>query len=260
MILGLVQMVSRPGAVDENLRRMADFCREAAGSGVDLLCFPELSITGYHPDAAELAQPVPGPASGTLSRLAASYGMTVCAGLTEHNPQGRPFLSQLVCLPDGRVFCYRKTHLGHREAPLYAPGGALPVFSTPKAKVGLALCWEARFPEVASTLAHAGAEVLLYPHASPMAAARRRERWKVTLAARALDCGVYVGCCNAAGDSGRGFAFSGGAMAFDPDGQVMAEHFAPGDHLLTVPLLAAALGAQRSVSLYLDHRRPDLYR
>lgn len=261
MILGLVQMAARPGDIRENLSRMEAFCREGARRRVDLLCFPELSVTGYFPGAAELAQPIPGPASEALAQMACSSGMTLCAGLTEQNEAGPPFLTQILCLPNGRTFRYRKTHLGRRETPLFTPGGSLPVFQTPKVKVGIALCWETHFPEVASALALSGAELLLYPHASPLPVPRRRESWRITLAARSLDCGIYTACCNALGDSGRGFSFSGGAMAFDPRGRLLAEAFSQENHLLVLPLSAALLGdSSQSLPRYLDCRRPDLYR
>lgn len=266
-ILGLVQMWSHPLSIDKNLETIHTICQTARQSHVDLLCFPELSVTGYHPDSVRIAQTIPGPASMALSQMATHCSLTLCAGITEKCTGNKPWITQLLCLPDGSIFQYRKTHLGRRETEIYSAGDKLLVFDTPKIRVGLALCWESHFPEVTSTLALSGAELLLFPHASPLEPPRRRESWTRTLSARAADWGIYVGCCNALGDSGRGFSFSGGAMAFGPKGEILSQHFSDKNDLLIVTLPSAPFyslreehgNLKKGVPFYPTYRRPELY-
>ena len=266
MVLGLVQMQSTRGDIPGNLARINSFCQKAQAHGVDLLCFPELSVTGYH-GAAQLAQPLSGFIPQSLSRMARRYGLSICAGFAETSAEGKPYLSQLLCTPEGQIFSYHKTHLGRRELESFAPGDVLPVFKTPKAKVGIALCLEAHYPEIASTLVLRGAEVLLYPFASPLAPRRRRESWSRTLSARAYDAGAYVGCCNALGPCGDRARFSGGAMVFDPRGQVLAESFGEEGELTVASLPGQPLNRLREKGMssmkepfFLAGRRPELYR
>ncbi|MDA8333914.1 MAG: nitrilase [Peptococcaceae bacterium] len=271
--IALVQMRALTGRIEANLAGMEQFTAHAARSGADIICFPELSATGYaRRPASLLAEEVPGKTAAALARMARTHGITVLAGLVEaggYPPQAgqRPFITHLVCCPDGIVSGYRKTHLGRSERPFFSAGDDLPVFSLPKARIAIAICWDMHFPEVAACLALKGAEIIFTPHASPEVSGDRRELWLKYLPARAYDNAAFVAACNLVGQVEGGRRFSGGLMVFDPRGRLLAEAGGPAEEMLVVDLPAQTLneirhGEARSMrqNFFLSFRRPELYR
>jgi len=95
----------------------------------------------------------------------------------QHHRAGRskPYITQLVALPDGSVQKYRKTHLGRSEIPHFIPGNELPVFNTARARFAVQICWDLHFPEVSTILSLKGAEIIFAPHASPSIVGDRKE-------------------------------------------------------------------------------------
>jgi len=113
-----VQFTHRPGNKEANLETIDGFITKAAAKNVDLLCFPEMCITGYwhvrhlERTAVEaLAEPVPdGPSTQMLLARSRATGMCIGAGLIERGEDGRLFNSYVVAMPDGRHACHRKLH------------------------------------------------------------------------------------------------------------------------------------------------------
>ena len=267
MRIALVQMESLVGETALNLAKMSSFIQEAAARKVDLICFPELSGHGYNRDSAHLpAEPVPGESSRYLSRMAREAGLVVLAGLAEKSAGARPYITQLVLHPDGRVQKYRKTHLGRSELPYYTAGDELPVFQGAKGNFAVEICWDLHFPEVTTILSLQGCELVLAPHASPTIVGDRRQIWLKYLAARAYDNTVFVAACNLTGSNGAGHTFGGGAMVLDPKGNVVADDFSGREQLLVVDLDPSLLNTIRNKQsrsmrhiFYLGARRPELY-
>jgi predicted amidohydrolase len=137
--------------------------------GIDLFVLPELAVCGSitdEPTAARLAEPVPGPCTEQLRRLAAEHGTTIIAGLAEVDPDdpGRRFNSAVIVGPDGLIGRYRKLHLDGRDRAWATPGdGGLPTFDLPLGRVGLLIGYDALFPEAARVLALNGADLLACP-------------------------------------------------------------------------------------------------
>src|SRR6266508_457020 len=106
----LVQMLCPKGDIDGNLRVIERQIREAAARGVDLLCFPEMSITGYidpnrWPDAVLTLE---GAAIGRFLALTDGREIAVSAGLVERSPASKPFITQVVARDGELVAVYRK--------------------------------------------------------------------------------------------------------------------------------------------------------
>jgi predicted amidohydrolase len=264
LTIALVSMESHPFEGEQNRKKIADFTAEAARKGAGIICFPEAALTGYKREtAAAVALSAP-EAAAFVQSLADQHGLTVLCGFLEHNSGGKPWVSQLVVVPEGREpGLYRKTHLGVSETGLFSEGDQLPVFSTPFGRIGIALCRESRFPEIAGVLALKGAEILFYPFASPLGGQRRKESWMKSLPARACDNTLFVGACNLSG--GR---FGGGALALSPAGTVIAETYDEGEGILFAELPGEAVNRPRrepqealsmSERFYLAGRRPELY-
>ena len=118
--IAAITSLSIVGDIAGNMARAAHWIRQAGKAGAELVCFPELNITGYCLDPREmsvLAQPIPGPLSDELRGLTRETGMILLAGMVEQNPGGQPYISHCVILPDGEVSVYRKLHLSPRELP-----------------------------------------------------------------------------------------------------------------------------------------------
>ncbi|MHB8158259.1 MAG: nitrilase family protein [Desulfocucumaceae bacterium] len=265
--IALVQMQSELGRVEKNLKKILSYITEAASSGVDLLCFPEMCLQGYSRDrSGPSSVKIPGAVTASIAGAAAKAGITVMVGLAEDSGEDRPCITQIVALPDGRLQKYRKTHLGKSERPHFTAGEELPVFDTEKARFGVQICWDLHFPEVSAILSLKGAEIIFAPHASPVIVGDRRGIWMKYMAARAYDNSVFVAACNLVGDDGSGQQFCGGALIIDPRGNPVAENFEGGEGLLLADLDSGLINTIRMKksksmrdSFFLDSRRPELY-
>ena len=260
--LTLVCMNSRVGDLDGNLSRALTVCDRANGKESDMVCFPELSLTGYSmPSSASFEMPDDDPRIGAILDKSSDTGMCICFGYVDEGPR----IAQSV-VEDGRLLgTYHKTHLGEREAPVMVPGDSLRTIRTPRAVIGLQVCWEIHFPEISGTYALQGADIILMPSASGLGGDRRRSAWDRVIPARAYDNTVYAAVCNQIGDNGRGVTFGGGVAVYDVRGRKMAEDFS-GECMVTVDLDPEPLERIRAEGYesmrdvyFLDKRRPELY-
>lgn len=265
--IGLVQMQSLVGEIGHNLEKIADFAAQAAQKHADIVCFPELSITGYDVQrSGDFAQPLEGECTKCLLEIAQQNQLTILAGLAEAAPQDKPYITYLIAQPTGKLSAYRKTHLGAIEKRCFQAGNAFLVEALPKAQIAPALCWEMHFPEIALTLALQGTEIIFAPHASPSIVGDRRELWMRYMPARAYDNSAFVAVCNLIGDNGLGVQFGGGLLILDPKGRVLAEDFSGQESLLLAKLPAEEINRIRHQkrttmrdTFYLQDRRPELY-
>lgn len=148
-------------------RNVADTCariREAAAEGARLIVLPELASTGYSFDTRDEAyahaEAVPdGPTCRRWIDLAAELDVHLVAGIAEVEGV-RLFDTAVLIGPDGYVGRYRKTHLWNREKLIFTPGDEIPVFETPIGRIGLLICWDIWFPEVARILTTQGADII----------------------------------------------------------------------------------------------------
>ncbi len=270
----LVQMTSVVGDPAANLESIDRLAGDAAAQSAEIICFPELSISGYntaertgepaHGGSIPGADSVPGKATEALVETARQTGAWVIAGILELDRSGITYNTQVVASPDGLEGKYRKTHVPTTEIGTWCQGDDLPVFNHPKVRFGIEICYDSHFPEVSTALAARGAELILMPHASggDESGPDKRARWERYVPARAYDNTVFVGICNQVGDNGSGHNFRGVTFACDPLGQVIAS---AGSHdaeeIVLVDLKTSDLADARRVpeSFYRHFRRPGLY-
>jgi N-carbamoylputrescine amidase len=263
--VGAVVMRSGFGERETNLERIGQFVRTAAAQGVELICFPEMGITGYglKEEMREVAEPIPGPSSQEIQRLADENDIIIIAGLAERVGDRKVAITQIIASPGDEMGLYRKLHLSAGEQALFVAGDEVPVFTTEKATFAVQLCYDAHFPELSTVMALRGAEIVFVPHASPPpeTADEKRERWLRYLSARAYDNSVFLVACNQRGDGGAGICFSGVALVLDPRGEVIAATSDDEEKLLTAVLKADVLERTRSARMgfFLPQRRPELY-
>ncbi len=264
--VGAVACPAKVNAVEENLAAAAVWAEKAAAAKLDLLLFPELSLTGYRTNGDEAAPLEAGhPVLARMAALAASSGVVLAAGLAWREGAAK-YIAHGLWQPDGAFHLYKKTHLGQRERREYAAGDDLPVFTLPKVIGGVQLCLEQHYPEITQTLVLKGAQLILCPHATPrLGPADRRESWHISLRARAYDNCVYVLAANQVGDNGQGTVYHGGAILVSPAGKVLAEDFSGHPAMITgeidldqvVDVRATPQGMCRR--FYASERRPELY-
>ena len=279
--LALVQQCSLLGCLSENLEAAERWAMKARAKGADLLCFPELNLTGHggHPLMIRDSEHVPGGAAVTrLTEIARRTDLFICAGIAEEDRRAT-YNTQVMVGPDGYIGKQRKVHLSRDEYLYFRAGSTFQVFDLPFARVAVLICFDNEIVESARTAAVLGAEVLLAPHAMrmgpwPTAAAKRRvivarakEHFRLVHRCRARDNGVYVGLCNAAGQSAPDIRdcdanHAGGCLVVATDGSVLAESRARdvGEEMVVVKLLAKPLEQRRLDPCFtLRVRRPDAY-
>ncbi len=263
---------------------MARWCERAAEEKADLVLFPELVVHGHcTPNTWELAEPVPdGPSTRRLAQLAQRHRLVLCAGLSEKE-RDVVYNTQVVVGPSGYIGKQRKLHLSRDEVNYYKGGREITVFDTGKCKVGIAICYDNQFPEVARVLALRGMDVLFMPHAARLemwdetpqseAAARRYSHdFFRAYAMRARENAVFAVLTDQAGRAGyvdhlprNSFNqphHAGAALFFGPDGEVLASSQPERirDEMVVATLDAASLGRQRALPNYtLRTRRPELF-
>jgi predicted amidohydrolase len=237
--------------IDANAHRICDLAEQAGNAGCRMVCFPEAALTGYTTDSPQAVR------IGDL-RIAEiadmSEDVTIVFGFIEKADDGM-YITQAVCQDGDVLGTYRKTHLGMREEKVFKAGDSLPMFDTENGRIGIALCWESHFPEIAGTLADKGAEIVLMPAASNLDYYRRMASWRNLLPTRASDNRVFVAACN----------FDGRAeMCASPDGTIMNGIQTDGFTIYDIdPELydryRTGEETMRNI-LYRNHRRPELYK
>ncbi len=176
--LATVHFAPKDGKTPEgNCRLFALLIEKAAAQKADLVVLPEtLTQTGLSKTYAEVAEAVPGPSTEYFGSLAKQHNLYIVAGLVERDGH-LVYNTAALIGPDGKlVGKYRKVTLPRGEIEMgVAPGHEYPVFETRFGKVGMMICYDGFFPEVARELANRGAEVIAWPVAgcNPLLAAAR---------------------------------------------------------------------------------------
>ena len=277
--IGLIQMVCGPDPA-ANLRKAVDLVREAARKGAQIVCLPELFCSRYFCQAEdlrsfELAEPIPGPTSEALTRLAEELGIVLIASLFERRAAGVYHNTAVLMDGDrGLVGCYRKMHIP--DDPLYyekfyfTPGDlGFRGFHTRFATVGMLVCWDQWFPEGARLTAMTGAEILFYPTAigwHPREKAQFGESqhaaWETIQRSHAIANGVFVAAVNRVGlepGPGAGLEFWGASFVSDPFGRLLYRGAHDREEVTAVTCDLARIEEVRQNWPFFRDRRIDAY-
>jgi 5-aminopentanamidase len=264
--LGAAQLAPVLGDLGGNRARAATAIAEAAGRGAQLVVAPELCTSGYgFADAAEArasAEPVDGPSVGGWRDLAAAHGIVIVAGLCELDDAGNVRNTAVVVDRTGVRAVYRKTHLWDREQLVFTRGEApAPVVDTAAGRVGVAICFDAAFPEHIRRLALLGADVVAVPMNSPLAGVPTHPvPIEIAVAMAAANANrVHVVQADRTGDE-RGTRWAQASVIVDPDGSVVAGPIrGPGVLVADGDLARARDKTWGDRNDVLADRRPDLY-
>lgn len=219
MKVALAQLNPTVGGKENNLRKLE---RAVAKSEADLVLAGELFLTGYMArDAfATLAEPLDGPSVKTVLKIAGEHGAHVVFGMPEREAGTRRlFNASVLVTPDGRAVAYRKVYpanFGPFEEGLYfGRGDALTLVDTKLGKLGLLICYDTFFPELAKAYALQGADLLAIISASP---ATSKPFFDRILPARAIENAMHVLYANLVGTE-LNIVFQGGTQAIGPRGE-----------------------------------------
>ena len=272
---------------EDNMERAITHVREAAKQGAQVICLPELFQTQYfcqREEAAlfDLAEPIPGPSTERLGKVARELGVAVIASLFEKRAAGVYHNTAAILDTDGKLLGkYRKMHIP--DDPLYyekyyfTPGDlGYQAFDTKPGRIGTLVCWDQWYPEGARLTALKGANVLFYPTAIGWHPAEKSEfgqaqhdAWRTIQRSHAIANGVYVGVVNRVGHEngnvrgnsapGVGLEFWGGSFLCDPFGVVIAEASHDKEEILIGEVDLGRLEDVRRNWPFLRDRRIDTY-
>ena len=268
--IGLVQAGSEPLDVDANRSFLASRTEQAFRRGAQVVILPEMSATGYTTDKHGLAlaaEPVAGPTTSSWMDLASTYGGYVVGGFCEAY-EGELFNTAAIVGPEGVVLHYRKLHLFADEKNAFEPGNlGLPVVRTELAVLGLCVCYDLRFVEVARVLALKGVELLCVPTAwisgfdsVPQEAGICSQAQGAVVQANLNQ--IFIACASQVGLHG-GYRFLGSSVLADPFGDLICGPLSgteEEDGVVLADMGVVEEAAQRGPLITpRDDRRTDLY-
>ncbi len=260
MIVGFYQFAPRRGDPEGNRVSLELALR---GTPLDLLVCPELATTGYlfldRRELAPLAEPVPdGPTCARLAAVVKETGRAVVFGIAERAGE-RLYNSAVLLAPGAPAVCYRKAHLFDMEKEVFDRAGASPRHGEAGgARVGLMVCFDWRFPEMARLLALEGAEVLAHP------ANLVHPYCQDAMITRSLENGVFTITASRTGTESYGGAtlrFTGRSQIVSPRGERLAAAD-DSEECVRTATIDPAVARDKRVTAHNDlfaDRRPELY-
>jgi N-carbamoylputrescine amidase len=277
--IGLVQMSC---SIDpkENLAKAEAKIREASARGAQIVCLQELFRSQYfcreeNADLFDLAEPIPGPSTEALGKIARENKVVVIASLFERRAAGLYHNTVAILNTDGAIAgLYRKMHIP--DDPLYfekfyfTPGDlGFRNFETPFGRIATLICWDQWYPEGARIAALGGADILFYPtaigwHPSEKAeyGAAQLDAWRTIQRGHAIANGVYVAAVNRVGFEGpadKGLEFWGSSFVADPFGQLIAQASIDQEEILVTECDPKRVEEVRRNWPFLRDRRIDAY-
>ncbi len=255
--LALAQLALAEGAVAANWRAAKAALDQAGAGGADLVVLPELWQTGYaYRQLPALARETPA-SLHRVGELAKKYGYFVAGSWAERDEEdGLLYNTAYLIGPDAKVRArYRKVHLfgPMREDRHFAAGRAVCVAKLGIGTIGVALCYDLRFPELARKMALRGAELLVYPSQWPQV---RLGHFHTLLAARAIENQLFVAGVNRSGRSAA-VQFGGGSTVIGPRGEVLAQ-LGEEQGFLEAELDLDQVAAARASVMYLADRAREV--
>ena len=256
---------------DEAIDKHVGLIAKAAAEGAQITCLQEIFNGPYFPAEQDpkwyaTAEPSDGPTVTRMRELARDHGMALIVPFYEEAQPGVYYNSAVVIERDGSVLGkYRKTHIPQVgpcfwEKYYFKPGNlGYPVFETSVGRVGLIICYDRHFPEVARQLGLKGAQLVFNPSATVESLSRYL--WELEQPAHAVANGYWIAAINRVGteeplNSNR---FYGSSYFCDPRGQIVARASEDSDEVLVADLDLDRAREVRNTWQFLRDRRPETY-
>ncbi len=265
-----IALVQQPATddVSANVRAGLEAVARAAEAGARLVAFAELAFTPFWPqrpapaDAAELAEPVPGPTTEAFQEAARRHGVAIVLNLYERAGD-RCYDCSPVIDADGTLLGRtRMVHIAEmpcfHEQGYYAPGDTgTPVYDTAAGRLGVAICYDRHYPEYMRALALGGAELVVVPQAGAVAE-WPEGLYEAELRVAAFQNGYFTALVNRVGRE-LCLEFAGESFVCAPDGRVVARAPRGEAHILVADLDLGEVPRSHARRLFLRDRRPELY-
>jgi N-carbamoylputrescine amidase len=275
--IGIVQM-SCVREKSANMKKAVEKIREAAAKGAQIICLQELFTSLYFCDVEDydnfsLAEPIPGPSTETLQKIAAETKAVIIGSLFEKRTQGIYHNTSVVIDADGSYLGkYRKMHIpddpAFYEKFYFTPGDlGYQVFKTKYASVGILICWDQWYPEAARITALLGANILFYPTAIGWSTAQdlptneeQYDAWQTIQRSHAIANGVHVVSVNRVGTEQNGvMKFWGGSFIANPFGRILQQASPDKEEVLVQEIDTNKTDHYRTHWPFLRDRRIDSY-
>lgn len=258
LLLGVGQAQFWAGKREKNFDQIRRLLDEAGRLGVDILALPELANSGYSlrdvEEAESCSEQAPeGMVCDLLRAWSRSSRMVIC-GLCENYGE-RLYNSAVVFSNGEHQGTYRKAHLFMKESQIFSPGEEEPpVFEFRGARLGVMICYDWAFPEMARVLALKGAQAILHPSNLVLPYGQQ------AMIIRSIENHVFTATANRFGDD-RGIPFSGCSQITSPKGEILAKS-GPTDTGVIAARVNLSQADQKMITPYNDvlkDRKPEIY-
>jgi N-carbamoylputrescine amidase len=278
--IALVQMPCGPEP-DANLAHVLELIGDAAKNGAQIVCLPELFRSQYFcqsedHDNFSLAEPIPGPSTNALTKLAREKSVIIVASLFEKRAAGVYHNSAVTIDADGNILGkYRKMHIPddplYHEKFYFTPGDlGFQSWKTQRGNLGVCICWDQWYPEAARLTVLRGAEIIFYPTAIGWHPSEKKEfgkaqhsAWETIQRGHAIANGCYIAVANRIGHEapagGDGIEFWGQSFVCGPDGEIIAKGSVDREEIVMAEIDWSRVNEHRTHWPFLRDRRVDAY-
>lgn len=219
--IALAQLDLKRGDLEKNFLKSQEAVQQAADQGAEIVLLPELWASGFDLEQTQIyASSLDEGWFARMRALAVENGIALGGSMIEES-QGEYFNTFVLYNKEGNLLGeYRKIHLFQKlqEDIYFAGGNQVVVVDSPWGTLGLAICYDLRFPEIFRSCAVQGAELILLVAEWPR---RRIEHWKILLQARAIENQCYIAAVNKVGTS-QGAELGGNSAVVNPMGEFLA--------------------------------------
>jgi len=261
--VSLAQIKVANAQPQKNLQKAEEYISEAAKRNSELICFPEMFLTGFNWKFLDADKNNFETYIDALSSLAKKYKIWINGSVPELTSNGKITNTSVLFSSDGSLAGrYSKIHLFSllKENKHLSPGNEIKIIDTSWGKAGMSICYDLRFPELFRTCALRGAKIQLLPSAWPYP---RLEHYKILIKARAIENQNFIIAVNQVGDEkfsdDNTVTYFGSSVIVDPWGNIVIEASEKEETLLTAEIDLDVIDEVRKKITVFSDRKPELY-
>ncbi|NCB62016.1 MAG: carbon-nitrogen hydrolase family protein [Clostridia bacterium] len=267
--IAAIQTSARAGEHGANVEQAVRLIQSAAERGAKICLLPELALDEFFPVHKDTkyfayAEELSGPSVERFRALAGELGIYLALPLFEKSLIGTYYNSLVLLTPGGEIGAvYRKVHVPctrSYERYYFAPGPEFVVADTAYGKVGMAICYDRRYPETCRELMKLGARLILIPISSSVMPGGFSELpvFETELRTRSFENQLFIAACNRTGKEGE-YTFFGNSMIVAPDGTILGRAGEEENAIVMAEIDLEDADAARINGPLLRDRRPDVY-